>query len=391
MSDSIIAVRKENKGIPNVMSCELNLHIAKATADYKWTGKKMPQDLWWQICAFFEWTYETCKSESQVRLFVNSVTGEWAAWAFPQERNTGMTTKELPDHPQFAIDRQRFNDDWYYYGTVHHHCSMGAFQSGTDEENEKGQDGIHITVGKMGEVRYDVDIRVYQSRWKLPPPDMSMFWDIGSARLIVPEELHNTVARYQMTFPPPKDHAFPEEWKANYLVPPPPPVSQKVTQTHQPYGTSHWTNQSTARQFQMDRDRTPPDTSYDLRLACGQMLEWVDNHKDPRVTYNSIQNVLDAMAADDGIMEICRLLWIHDITPKGFSTQWDESVLDHELKLENEANEKRSAPAGNGNGAGNGATTSGVSTTEDGLKEQLKKMEEEGKAQIHEDWRHRMD
>jgi hypothetical protein len=122
---------------------------------------KMNLSLWRTIASFFRKVNKEEKAEAQVRLFYSDVTKEWKAWAFPQEKNTGMTTKELPDHENFQSQMNEvLNGGTYYqWGTCHSHCNMGAFQSGTDKSDEQNSPGVHITIGKIDEQEIDVHVR----------------------------------------------------------------------------------------------------------------------------------------------------------------------------------------------------------------------------------------
>lgn len=206
------------KSFPGLLDCEFKHTVTKAEARFDYTGPPIPVDVWKQVLAFFQWTYDTTHSESQVRLFVNTKTRTWEAWAFPQEARTGMTAREL-DTPEKNKQRAAFADDagWVYFGTVHHHCSCSAFQSGTDFANERDQDGLHITIGNMASQRYDLHARFYLGGFGFEP-DMSKFWFIGKeAANMVPPELWNTVARYQMTMKVPPNTQFPDVWKENLI------------------------------------------------------------------------------------------------------------------------------------------------------------------------------
>src|SRR6516162_2399710 len=86
--------------------------LIKATIKYKvtssdisvnWDGPTIPHDVWSQILAFFKWTHDQHKSESQVRLYVNQKDKTWRAWAFPQKAGTGMTSEEIPV-PQGGVE-----------------------------------------------------------------------------------------------------------------------------------------------------------------------------------------------------------------------------------------------------------------------------------------------
>jgi len=123
------------------------------------TGK-MSLSLWRTIAFFFKKINDTEKSEAQVRLFYNKTTRMWKAHAFPQEMNTGMTTKELPDHERFQTDmNEMLAGGFHQWGTAHSHCNATAFQSGTDKTDEDNSAGIHITMGTVSGPKIDLHAR----------------------------------------------------------------------------------------------------------------------------------------------------------------------------------------------------------------------------------------
>jgi hypothetical protein len=269
------------------MSCIFEHEVSKTTANYEWTGPKISREVWNEILSFFKWTYDETKSESQVRLFVNHVTKEWKAWAFPQSLSTGMTTREI-DNDETKEQRKQFSDadGWFYYGTVHHHCSSAAFQSGTDSANEEDQDGIHITVGKINSEQYDIDARVYQSGYKLVDFNLLDFWDTGdvyegiSAHVkgMLPKDYVSRMALLQMGTPAPKDYAFPEVWKTNLIVPPR-AVSVPVTN----YGGSEW-NQGSFYGRRMWTKRSYLRTEFDDRRFVQDMIEYLSSTESRDIT-----------------------------------------------------------------------------------------------------------
>lgn len=222
-------LKKTKEGI--VGECQVD-GLVKATFTYPaenpkanstYEGPTINPEVWAEVLAFFKWTYDEYKSESQVRLYVNPKLKEWRAWAFPQEADTGMTAKEFEREETAAEAKARFEEwgvaqsgDWYYFGTAHHHCGCSAFQSGTDEANEKGQDGIHITVGNMGSKLFDIDYRFYLGGIKFDAK-LTMFWDVGDAvRAIIPADLCTNVAKYQMGKLA-DGASFPNAWKENVI------------------------------------------------------------------------------------------------------------------------------------------------------------------------------
>jgi hypothetical protein len=230
-------VEKRSSGL---FSCLLEHKVTETSANFQWTGPKISPAEWAKMMAFFEWTQETEKSEAQVRWYVHPVQG-WRCWAFPQKGGTSMTTLELPEHPSWAAQRSLFPDTegWVYFKTVHHHCNCGAFQSGTDEADEKKQDGLHITIGNMDKPQRDIHCRLYIEGNKFEPM-MESFWDIGDEVRAKADEFTklfgvtpdmNKVARLQMAQSsellrrqygiadaPEDQEDFPEQWKDNYIV-----------------------------------------------------------------------------------------------------------------------------------------------------------------------------
>jgi hypothetical protein len=207
------------KSFPGLLDCKFEHEIKGAKATLDWKGPPIPPQMWQEVLAFFQWTYDTTHSESQVRLFVNTLEQTWSAWAFPQKAQSGMTAHEIGDTADWKAQRAQFpdNEGWVYFGTVHHHCSSGAFQSGTDLANERDQDGLHITIGKMASNRYDMHARFYLGGFEFAP-DMSEFWSIGpEAANLVPETVWDLVARHQMCEKAKSTTEFPAQWKANLI------------------------------------------------------------------------------------------------------------------------------------------------------------------------------
>lgn len=188
---------------------------------YKYLGPKIDKLNWHQLMTFFRWVNTTSHSECQARMFVDPVDKLIRFWAFPQKANTGMTTKEV-DGDEFNKQRAELPNaaKLVYHGTVHSHCNMSAFQSGSvgyggDADNEYHQDGLHITMGKLDDKLMDIHARIYVSGIKMDA-DLSMYWDIGEEiAAAIPSSMHNTVAKHQMCLK--IDVEFPEQWKQNLI------------------------------------------------------------------------------------------------------------------------------------------------------------------------------
>jgi len=329
MSNNTNAVRivKVQKGVPGFFSCNLEHEVTKTKCTIS-TEVKIPPELWQEVLAFFRWTYQEFKSESQVRLFVNGTTKEWKAWAFPQKANTGMTAVELPDDPKTAAQRRQFGTGWLNFGTVHHHCSSSAFQSGTDEANEQNQDGLHITVGHMDKEQYDLHARLYIGGIKFTP-DMSVFWEVGDfmsdfpgyARRWAPKAAD--VALAQMSEAPPKDFPFPNEWRENIITPPPPP---RIESSQWP-GSRHTVHSAPFRRPFILRGAYPQDHEY--ASAMVHIAEELKRLKpEESVTMAEIVELLRQfeIGMDDFAMEMFDICCKNDLLPGNLANKIEEEL-----------------------------------------------------------------
>ena len=135
---------------------------------FRFKGGKISSDLWRTGLAFMKWTYDTYHAEAQLRLFYNETTKEWKMQVFPQQIYSGLYTKELANHPDIDKLFKEVGDGFLQFGTLHHHCNASAFQSGTDLNDEKDQNGIHITVGSLDSDSADFHYRVVYRGFQYP-------------------------------------------------------------------------------------------------------------------------------------------------------------------------------------------------------------------------------
>lgn len=218
----------EYKEAPGIFTCLFEHEVKATKADFRWLGPKFTKEQWNEMLAFFKWTYDTEKSESQVRLFVHPTEG-WKIWAFPQKGGTSMTTKEI-DNEDSKLQRAAIPEGYIAYGTIHHHCSSPAFQSSVDTADEKAVDGLHITIGRIDEEVFDMHVRLYQKGHRFDV-NMGAFWEIGEEAQEKVEwiaslgfnsnDVANKEARLQMCIPPQEGQTFPAIWQTNYILPPP--------------------------------------------------------------------------------------------------------------------------------------------------------------------------
>jgi hypothetical protein len=143
-----VVYRRNRVLIPRLLKGDLPVALPSEPApSCTWLGPRIPNALLRTILA---WFHKHRAGECQGKLFYHPARREWDFEPLPQLTPHGMTTKECPDDPRTAeILGRRGRQGWALNGTVHHHCSISAFQSGTDESDEESSNGLHITIGKL--------------------------------------------------------------------------------------------------------------------------------------------------------------------------------------------------------------------------------------------------
>lgn len=86
-------------------------------------------------------------------------------------------------------------DGWAEAGSVHHHCSSGAFQSGTDHSDEMKASGLHITIGKIGSDEYEIDARFREGE-SFTEPQLSSFFEVPEYLTHVPSKFQYKIFEY---------------------------------------------------------------------------------------------------------------------------------------------------------------------------------------------------
>lgn len=178
---------------------------------FRWTGRKIPWAVWAQVLSFMKWGQTEFKSEVHCSLFYNDTLNQWRPWAFPQT-TAGMTVKLQAGNPEYKEQRKQFTNGWVLAGSVHHHCESSAFQSGTDSEDEKDKEGVHVTVGKTSSTVVDLHVRK-TCNGKNVVCRMEEFFEPAPFSTMLPPHINlSEVDKFgYLSEPVP----FPEQWKKN--------------------------------------------------------------------------------------------------------------------------------------------------------------------------------
>ena len=179
-----------------------------------WKGKKIPLDVWYPLSAFMRKFHQ---HECMAKFYYHAELG-WRAWVWPQKYGTGMTISELADHPlRYPQWVAYFGSGWSDAGTLHHHCNAGAFQSGTDSNDEKTQTGLHITLGKMTEQKLDIHTRATfrGTFWEAP---LDNWFEKPPVVDQLPSGIQTEVLKHYILACLPSDVTWPKEWEGNLII-----------------------------------------------------------------------------------------------------------------------------------------------------------------------------
>jgi hypothetical protein len=223
-----------------------------------------------------------------------------------------MSAREIatPETPEQAVERfgswgSEPSGDWLYFGTVHHHCSASAFQSGTDEANERNQDGLHLTVGRLDAERHDLHARFYLNE-NCFEPDLGRFWPVAPALAEqVPATLLHEVARFQMGAKVVVD--FPDAWRKN--------VIEVLAQGHQAAGHP-WEDDYLGLQPQPSgRWPDPGQPDLPVWLRTEHAYRDITRHRASAVSEEDVLAALQSLAGDPVVNLILEACLKHQVRP----------------------------------------------------------------------------
>lgn len=196
---------QETSLFKGLLATELE-EIPEITTPITFKGGKIDSVTWDSVVGFLCWAYKEYGGEAQIRLFYNSTTGKWTAHPFEQYVSKSLSTDEAKDSKKNTeIIESMIANGFTNLGTVHQHCNISAFMSGTDYKDEIVQNGIHMTLGYLSNPVLDFHARAV-FRGVMYKPDVIEWFEVEP-------NLDNTAER-----------PFPQEWKALVIEKPKPVV-----------------------------------------------------------------------------------------------------------------------------------------------------------------------
>ncbi len=104
-----------------------------------------------QILTLFKEVFRKYKAEANIVLHYNKYTGLFKI-EIPEQQVSGASVEYKNGEETYK--------DFLRIGTIHSHANMSAFHSATDHKDEENWDGLHITLGFMGEEYFDISCSV---------------------------------------------------------------------------------------------------------------------------------------------------------------------------------------------------------------------------------------
>jgi PRTRC genetic system protein A len=125
--------------------------------------EKIPGPVFAKIYSFFKEVYKEFYSECVALLYYNPKTKKYKTF-IPNQEVSGASLDYVKD---------RTFKDHVLMCSIHSHASMSAFHSGTDSDDEKSFDGLHITLGKMNQDVIDISASIVANgtRFMVDPLD----------------------------------------------------------------------------------------------------------------------------------------------------------------------------------------------------------------------------
>lgn len=167
------------KGVVPLVSEDDSLR--RSLANYHKAGKlrlpKIPPLVLARAWAFFARVWDAYHAESEVMLLYCQDTKEYDLWCPQQEVSGASVHYDMGQQLQSMKETLRNRgQNWQWVGTIHSHCNFSAYHSGTDIDDEKDSDGIHITIGHVDRKACSMAASavIGKQRWELKIPQVCL-------------------------------------------------------------------------------------------------------------------------------------------------------------------------------------------------------------------------
>jgi len=147
--------------------------LADVDANIKLNLPKVPAIIMKRAWHFFDSVFSKIRSESEVCLLYNKEENKYDLYCPIQKVSHGAVHYEMGD--TFTNERP---EGYNLVGTIHSHCDFSAYHSGTDLDDEKNFDGIHITIGHVNSDTPSLASSAVlgENRYTYEPTNMCLGW-----------------------------------------------------------------------------------------------------------------------------------------------------------------------------------------------------------------------
>lgn len=131
--------------------------------EYTLKTERIDSDTFKWLLAFFREVYKTYSSEVNVLLYYSDSTKTWYCRVPEQTVSAASVSYKLTDADAWyckGVHLEKEPENIHLFGTIHSHAAMSAFFSGTDDGDDKHNEGIQIVVGKVASMSPEVKCRV---------------------------------------------------------------------------------------------------------------------------------------------------------------------------------------------------------------------------------------
>lgn len=166
--------------------------------DYKgglmtFTAPRVPLDIMNKAYSFFRKQYEKDGTEAEVLLLWNDDEQKYDLFV-PTQRCSGTSVHHIYDEGEIP-------EGYAVVGSMHSHCDMDSFHSGTDDHDEESANGLHVTIGHItselnGIPTPDFDAIVTNNKAKFKYDDIASVAEIdGLAIVDIPDDWFEAVTK----------------------------------------------------------------------------------------------------------------------------------------------------------------------------------------------------
>lgn len=125
---------------------------------------RVPRDIMERIYGFFQAVYQRSGGEAVALIFYSPQRKAFAVAVPPQVISCRKRARGWQAEQRVAYGYRSRPKGYLKLGDAHSHADLPAFSSCADDEDEAGQDGLHIVLGRLDRSEPDVSVSFVANR-----------------------------------------------------------------------------------------------------------------------------------------------------------------------------------------------------------------------------------